>query len=442
MASEDPHLTGKIGEAYSKGFQDGKLDGRFLLGIITLKHWAAYNVEHNRGGYNSVVEAYDLGDSYLSGWRTAVVKGKAAGVMCSYNAINGVPTCASNQLNQLLRETWKFDGYSTSDSGAISDIYNAHGYCHGGENAAALAIEAGCDVNSGNVYSSNVGLGLLNPASPLHNESAVDLALTHAFRVRMRLGLFDDPADQPYEKYGPDAVGSPAHHALSALASRAGMTLLKNAPLAGDPGRRAVLPLAKGMKLAVIGANAETKTLMAGGTGGGLLSATVVCKCATSATDWCCLDSPADALNASNTGGSATVSPGASIHGIGSADRQAIAAAVTSAKAADAVVFVVGGDWKLEHEGMDRTSIDMPGLQADMVAAVAEAVGQKVPLIAVLVHGSSMDISTVLSKCHGVIDAFYPGIHGAAAIAETIFGDNNPGGKLPFTMCEDGFGLL
>ena len=136
----------------------------------------------DRGGYNAVIEPYDLGDSYLASWRTAVVKGKAAGVMCSYNAINGVPTCASEPLNELLRGTWGFDGYSTSDSGAIADIFHAHAYCHDGTNASALAIEAGCDINSGSVYSSSVAGGLLNPASPLHNESAVDIAL-----VRRRL---------------------------------------------------------------------------------------------------------------------------------------------------------------------------------------------------------------------------------------------------------------
>ena len=210
-----------------------------------------------------------------------------------------------------------------------------------------------------------------------------------------------------------------------------------------------MLPISKGLKLAIIGANAETKTLMAGGTGGGLLSATVVCKCATSraatrkitfgpflthfsssapprtcrvvysaqcpcggtdagwclesdsmfhpilfiylfttsGTDWCCLDSPADAINASNTAGSVSVSPGASIHGTGAVDQLAIDEAVIAAKTAEAVVFVIGGDWTLEHEGSDRSSIGMPGLQAEMLRRVAAAVGPKVPLVAVLVHG-------------------------------------------------------
>ena len=107
----------------------------------------------------------------------------------------------------------------------------------------------------------------------------------------------------------------------------------------------------------------------------------------TSGTDWCCLDSPADAINASNTAGSVSVSPGASIHGTGAVDQLAIDEAVIAAKTAEAVVFVIGGDWTLEHEGSDRSSIGMPGLQAEMLRRVAAAVGPKVPLVAVLVHG-------------------------------------------------------
>ena len=159
---------------------------------------------------------------------------------------------------------------------------------------------------------------------------------------------------------GPETVGSAAHHALSADASRQGITLLSNTRLGGKAstlakGRAAaagqVLPLAKGKRLLVVGPNADTKSMMAGGTGGGLLSATVVCKCATSATDWCCLLSPVEAINASNSDGGAkgsvTLLPGCSINGAHS-DKANIEAAVEAAKGADAVVFVIGGDWSVE----------------------------------------------------------------------------------------------
>lgn len=176
----------------------------------------------------------------------------------------------------------QFDGYVTSDSGAISDEYKEHKYVDSGAKAAAISIAAGTDINSGSVYSSSLGMAL---AMKLVNESSLDDAVGHSMRIRMRLGLFDPPEGQPV--YGPELVGSAAHHQLSYEASLQGLTLLKNEPAIS--GGKPVLPLARGKKLAVIGGNAETKTLMAGGTGGGLLSAEVVCLNATSATDWWCI---------------------------------------------------------------------------------------------------------------------------------------------------------
>ena len=115
-----------------------------------------------------------MADTYLPAFRKAVKDGKAAGMMCSYNAINGVPTCASTALSTLLRDVWGFDGYVTSDSGAISDIYHAHQYTKTAENATALALKAGCDINSGTVYAHAAATGVLNPRSPLYNVSLVD----------------------------------------------------------------------------------------------------------------------------------------------------------------------------------------------------------------------------------------------------------------------------
>lgn len=275
-------------------------------------------------------------------------------------------------------------------------------------------------------------------------------ALANAFRVRMRLGLFDPLSQQPFENYGPETVGSTEHHALSADASRQGITLLTNKPLAQRSEQaeqqRPVLPLSKGNRLLVVGPNADTKTLMAGGTGGGLLSATVVCTCAKNATDWCCLASPVEAIAASNTGGTVVHLPGCSVEGArgksgDGADKVNIAAAVHAAKTGrfDAVVFVIGGDWNVEHEGMDRTDIALPGNQAAMVSAVAAAAGPNVPSVAVMVHGGSMDITPIISTCQSVLTAFYPGVYGAQAIADVVFGDHNPGGKTPYTWYKSSY---
>jgi beta-glucosidase-like glycosyl hydrolase len=131
----------------------------------------------------------------------------------SYNAINSIPTCASTQLTTILRDIWGFDGYITSDSGAIRDIYASHKYVKTAEEATALALKAGCDINSGGVYSGNVAKAV---SSGLLNESLVDEALKRAFKVRMRLGLFD-PVKKVPASYSPtpDQVGSAANHQLS-----------------------------------------------------------------------------------------------------------------------------------------------------------------------------------------------------------------------------------
>lgn len=308
------------------------------------------------------------------------------------------------------------------------DIYGAHHYVKTAEEAAAAAVSAGVDINSGGVYSGHLGKAM---SEGLVNESVVDAALRRAFRIRMRLGLFDPPANQPYEHYGPGVVGSAAHHALSLDASRQGLVLLQNGGGA--------LPLRKGRRVAVIGPNARTKALLVGGTGGcgsgTCLSAQVVCKNAISHDDWACVPSILEELTAANAGGSVTFAEGADIH---SADQKNAAAAAAAAAAADAVVFVLGGDWQTDHEGMDRKGIDLPGGQTQMVQTVMSAAKGK-PSVAVIIHGGPMDVSAVAGVVDGVLDAFYPGMHGARAIADAIFGDANPGGKLPATIYKSAY---
>ena len=338
----------------------------------------------------------------------------------------------------------------TSDTGAIAAISGAHRYNTSAAAAVTAALAAGCDINSGAQYSHNIEAAV---KSGMLNESLVDAALINAFAVRMRLGLFDPPEDQP--KYPPEVVNSLAHKELSLDASRQAMTLISNRPiaepsttaLAGEPrpvrsqselevGSGGVLPLKKGSKVAVIGPNSDTKALMVGGTGAVLDSALIVCKGATDHNDWRCVDSPYDAIAAINGPGRTTVSSGASIHPEREGNAtlsQMMQQAVAAAAKADVVVFVIGDDWDTEHETHDRSSIELPGNQNELVVKVAAAVGPNVPLVSVLVHGSSLDISTILNYSHAVVDTFYPGIYGARALAETLFGLTTPGGKLPWT---------
>ena len=216
----------------------------------------------------------------------------------------------------------------------------------------------------------------------------------------VRLGLFDPEEDQP--KFEPDLVGSVKYQALSQDASLQAMTLLSNrhaaAPAAADA--MGVLPLRTGKRIAVIGPASNTRTLMVGGTGAVLDSAEIVCKNATDSDDWFCVQSPFEAIAAINGNASTTLSIGASIHPEKEANAsslaQMMAEAIAAAEAADAVVFVIGDDWGTEHEGMDRTTIELPGNQAELVSNVAAAVRGGVPLVSTSTALGALCLSTMV----------------------------------------------
>ena len=156
VPSEDPLLNGEFGKLYTQGLQEGE-DKRYTKVVVTLKHWAAYSLEdsdgHTRHNFNANVSNFALQDTYWPAFRRSVVDGKAKGVMCSYNALNGKPTCAHPLLRKVLREDWQFDGYLTSDTGAIADIYMQHKYTHNAPSAVASAVRDGeCDMDSGAVF--------------------------------------------------------------------------------------------------------------------------------------------------------------------------------------------------------------------------------------------------------------------------------------------------
>lgn len=156
VPSEDPLINGEFGKLYTKGLQEGE-DSRYLKTIVTLKHWNAYSLEDSDGrtrhNFNAKISNFALQDTYWPAFKMSVMDGKAKGVMCSYNAVNGKPTCAHPLLAKVLRDEWKFDGYVTSDTGAIDDIYAKHHYAHNASAAVAVALRDGrCDMDSGAVY--------------------------------------------------------------------------------------------------------------------------------------------------------------------------------------------------------------------------------------------------------------------------------------------------
>lgn len=244
---EDPFLSGRLGVAFVKGLQGN--DPRYLKIVSTPKHFAANNEEHNRFECNPIISERDLREYYLPAFEACIKEGKAASIMSAYNAINNVP-CTLNPwlLTQVLRNEWGFNGYVVSDCGGPGFLVTHHKYVKLPETAATLSIKAGLDLECGD----NVYIEPLMNAYKQHmvTEADIDTAAYRILRARMRLGLFDDPEKNPYNRISPDVVGCEKHHQLALEAARQSLVLLKN--------EKNFLPLNpdKVKSIAVVGINA------------------------------------------------------------------------------------------------------------------------------------------------------------------------------------------
>lgn len=384
--------------------------------IVTMKHFDAYSLEDSDGftrhNFNAVVLNSTLADTYWPAFKEVVQVGDAKGFMCSYNAVNGVPMCAQGFLqNDVLRNTWGYTGYITSDTGALSDIYQQHKYVATDEEAACAAISQGTtDVSSDTVYHD----ALLNAvANGLCSMDDVKAALTRTFTVRFQAGLFDPVAAAPLWSVPLSAVNTPASEAANIFHTLSTMTLLHND---GN-----VLPIPKGKNIAVIGPHGNATAALVGNYLGQLCDDDTLN----------CVPSPYQMLTKLNTGGSVSYAQGCQLN-VNSTS--GFAAAVSAAQAADYVVLFLGIDNSIESESLDRTSIDLPYIQHQLASAIA-AVGK--PTAVVLINGGMVDVSQEKNNAAigAIMEAGYPGMRGAEAIATTLFGDNDHlGGKLPYTI--------
>jgi beta-glucosidase len=250
---EDPYLTARLGVAFVTGLQGD--DPHYFKVIATPKHYAVHSgPESKRHGFNVGASPYDLEDTYLPAFRATVTEGHADSVMCAYNAIDGQPACANTYLLQkTLREAWNFQGYVTSDCGAVGDITRGHHFTPDDEHGAAVAVRAGTDTTCGDDY--------VNLVKAVHDgliqESEIDIALKRLFTARFRLGMFDPPRSVAYNRVSMSEDDSPAHRALALQAARESMVLLRN--------QDGLLPFKAGVrKIAVIGPNAASLVALEG----------------------------------------------------------------------------------------------------------------------------------------------------------------------------------
>eukprot|EP01083_Nonionella_stella_P159884 522045_1 len=438
IPSEDPYWNGVYGKYYTLGLQNGSKDStyydkRYYLAVVTLKHFDAYSLENygnaTRHNFNAIVSPYMFQDTYLPAWKKSVVEGGAKGVMCSYNAVNGIPTCASSfLLNTTLRQEWGFEGYVTSDSGAINDIWAHHHYTDTLPEAVVVALNATCDMDSWLGTSMGGIASDYGTSSPYQkyavelvkngtlSESLVDQALFNTLRLRFELGLFDgNYDDQPYFNVPGSVVNSQSHKDLNLFAARSTQTLLKN------DGNMLPFSIDTNKKFAILGPhyNASADLLLEN-----------------AYTGQVCYDSTFDCVPGILQALANVVSANALSYASGCDDvkcssKSGFADAIASAQAADYVVLMMGIDLSIERESHDRTNISLPGYQQDLAHEVCK-IGK--PTVLVLVGGGVLAIDELKEECPSILYAWYPGFRGAEAIVDVLFGKHNPGGKMAVTM--------
>ena len=244
---EDPFLTAKLGVAFVTGLQGD--DPKYFKTIATPKHYAVHRgPEPERHRFNVDVSRHDLEDTYLPAFRATIVEGRADSIMCAFNAVDSTPACASKLLLQeTLRDAWKFQGYVTSDCGAVEDFTTGHKFTSDNEHASALAVQAGTDTTCGDEYVTLVKA----VRDGLIKESEIDTSLKRLFTARFRMGMFDPPDSVPFNRIPFSENDSPQHRELALKAARESMVLLKN--------QDGILPLKSSYKtIAVIGPNGES----------------------------------------------------------------------------------------------------------------------------------------------------------------------------------------
>jgi beta-glucosidase len=548
---EDPYLTGRLGVEFVKGLQGD--DPKYLKVVSTPKHYAVHSgPEPERHRFDAAAAERDLRETYTPAFRATVTESGAASVMCAYNRVNGEPACANTHLlGDLLRGEWGFTGYVVSDCGAIDDIFRRHNFTKTAEEASAVAVKRGTDLECGDTYRALVNAVKQGQIS----EAEIDTAVKRLFEARFRLGMFDPPELVKYAQIPFSENDSPAHRQLALEAARESIVLLKN--------EKSTLPLRKDLKsIAVIGPNADdvqvllgnyngqpsrattplegirrkvspqTKVLYAQGTTLTGVTAVPVPPSALRGLkaeffanrrlegapvltrdeeavnfDWGmngpATAVPSDDFSARWTGKlvpevsgryrlGATADDGLRVYldgklivedwtehapttrtaevmleagrsydlkfeyfegRIGAVAKlvwqppalqttgSPYAEALDAAKQADAVVLVLGISAQLEGEEMnvtepgfaggDRTNINLPARQEGLLKAVA-ATGK--PVVLVLMSGSALAVNWADAHVPAVMQAWYPGEEGGTAIADVLFGDYNPAGRLPVTF--------
>ena len=404
-AGEDPFLGSAIAAAKVRGFQGTSLRDSLSL-MATAKHFVAYGAAEGGRDYNTTdVPQRTLHEMYLPPFQAAVNAGVKS-IMAAFNQIDGVPMHANRALiDGVLRTRWGWDGILVSDYTGVMELLQ-HGLSADSGTVGRLSIDAGVDVDMvSNIFYKDLPREVRAGRLPV---AVVDSAVRRVLRTKYELGLFDNPLKSSSEAREKALTLTPAHRAEARVAAQQSIVLLRNE---GN-----VLPLAKSVKtIAVIGTLADDARSALGG--------------------WAAAGRPEDAVTVlagirKAVGADTRVlyAPGAPVE---AADTTGFGEALRIAREADVVVLVVGEHQDMSAEARNRSSLDLPGVQQQLVERV-HAVGK--PTVAVLMNGRPLSIPWMAQHVPAIVESWYLGVEHGNAVADVLFGAVNPSGRLPITF--------
>lgn len=416
---EDPYLTSRLGVRFIEGMQ-GK-DEKYMKVAACAKHFAVHSgPEDIRHSFNAEATVQDMRETYLPAFKACVKEAGVEVVMGAYNRTNGEPCCGSKTLlEDILRDEWQFKGHVTSDCWAIKDFHEFHMVTANAVESVALAMNRGCDLNCGNIY----GNLLKAVEQGLVKEETIETAVTRLLTTRMKLGLFDEPEKVPYNTINYDVVDCKEHQQINEEAARKSVVLLKN--------ENQLLPLKKDAikTIGVIGPNGNNRKALVGNYEGTASEYITILEgiqryvgedVRVMFSEGCHLCKNKTQVLAEEN------------------DRMSEVRAV--ADCSDVIIACMGLDASLEGEegdegnefaSGDKPSLELPGLQEEVLKVLVET-GK--PIVLVLLSGSALAVNYADQEIPAILQGWYPGARGGKAIAEILFGEYAPEGKLPVTF--------
>lgn len=407
---EDPFLTSVMGLSFIKGIQGN--DPLHLKAAASAKHFAVHSgPEASRHEFDALVDEKDLRETYLFAFEK-LVKGGVEGIMCAYNRVNNEPCCTGKTLLQkTLREEWKFDGHVVTDCWALDDVFSRHKSLKTSVETAAAAIKAGVNMDCSGLLQSDVSKAI---DQGLITTKELDFSLSKILKTQFKLGFFDIESQGKYANFGEDSISNSYHQHLAKAMAMQSMVLLKN--------KNNILPIDKNKlnSMMIVGPNAASLDALIGNYHG----------------------VSAKAINYVE-GITAAVSSGTRIEYDQGCDYKDTThfGGIWAASNAEITLAVVGftpvyegeeGDAFLASHGGDKRDLSLPLSHIAYIKALHKA--NKKPLIVVITGGSAVDISAIEPYCDAIIFAWYAGEQGGNALADLIFGNQSPSGKLPITF--------